>query len=67
MKAERIGLVGVTAALLVGALFAALAGVAPGNAPTTAASTTSYPPLLEWVLWGTLGLFAAVAGVWVWS
>ena len=65
MKAERIGLVGVTAALLVGALFAALAGVAPGNAPTTAASATSYPPLLEWVLWGTLGLFAAVAGVWV--
>ena len=65
MKAERIGLVGVTAVLLVGALFAALTGVAPGNAPTTAASTTSYPPLLEWVLWGTLGLFTLVAGVWV--
>ena len=65
MRAERIGLVGVSATLLVGALLAVLASAGPGNAPAAAASTTSYPPLLEWALWGTLGLFAAVAGLWV--
>ncbi|MFB6117042.1 glycosyltransferase family 2 protein [Halosegnis sp.] len=65
MRTERVGLIGVAIALLVGALLALLSGTGPGGAPATAASTVSYPPLLKWVLWGTLGLFAAVAVAWV--
>jgi len=65
MKLERAGLLGVGLLLLVGAVFALATGAGPGSAPPGAASTTTYPPLLKWVLWGTLGLFAAVAGLWL--
>jgi len=65
MKLERIGVVAVAVGLLAGAAFALLPGGVPGRAPAHAAATASYPPLLEWVLWGTMALFASVTGLWV--